>query len=80
MKESEQNCWISITIHEGRYRQVRRMCEAVGLTVVRLKRSRYGSLEIGELKPGQYRELTPVEVERMKAGERKSTHGETPAA
>ncbi len=79
-KESEQNCWISITIHEGRYRQVRRMCEAVGLTVVRLKRSRYGSLEIGELKPGQYRELTPVEVERLKAGERKSTHGETPAA
>jgi 23S rRNA pseudouridine2605 synthase len=71
VRESEQNCWISITIHEGRYRQVRRMCEAVGLTVVRLKRSRYGFLEIGELKPGQYRELTPAEVERLKKGEGK---------
>ena len=71
VRESEQNCWISITIHEGRYRQVRRMCEAVGLTVVRLKRSRYGFMEIGELKPGQYRLLTPAEVERLQKGERK---------
>lgn len=71
VRESDQNCWISITIHEGRYRQVRRMCEAVGLTVVRLKRSRYGFLEIGELKPGQYRELSSTEVERLQQGERK---------
>lgn len=71
VKESEHNCWVSITIHEGRYRQVRRMCEAVGLTVVRLKRSRYGFLEIGELKPGQYRELSQSEVERLQRGEGK---------
>jgi 23S rRNA pseudouridine2605 synthase len=71
VRESDNNCWISITIHEGRYRQVRRMCEAVGLTVVRLKRSRYGFLEIGELKPGQYRELTAAEVARLQQGERK---------
>ena len=70
VRESEQNCWISLTIHEGRYRQVRRMCEAVGLTVVRLKRSRYGFLEIGELKPGEYRLLTQAEVERLQKGER----------
>ncbi len=62
---SENNSWISITIHEGRYRQVRRMCEAVGLKVVRLKRSRYDFLEIGELRPGQYRHLTPDEVRRL---------------
>ncbi len=71
VRESENNSWISITIHEGRYRQVRRMCEAVGLNVVRLKRSRYGFLEIGELKPGEYRLLSPAEVERLKKGERK---------
>ena len=66
VSESENNSWISITIHEGRYRQVRRMCEAVGLSVVRLKRSRYDFLEIGEMKPGEFRELAPEEVTRLK--------------
>jgi len=65
VSESEQNAWISITIHEGRYRQVRRMCEAVGLSVVRLKRSRYDFLEIGDLKPGEFRHLTSEEVTRL---------------
>ena len=64
--ESEQNSWISITIHEGRYRQVRRMCEAVGLNVVRLKRSRYDFLEIGEMKPGEFRFLEPEEVAKLR--------------
>jgi 23S rRNA pseudouridine2605 synthase len=64
--ESEQNTWISITIHEGRYRQVRRMCEAVGLNVVRLKRARYDFLEIGDMKPGDYRFLEADEVERLR--------------
>jgi len=67
VRESAQNAWISITIHEGRYRQVRRMCEAVGLQVVRLKRSRYHFLEIGELRPGEYRLLLPEEVRRLQA-------------
>ncbi len=61
-KQSDNNTWISITIHEGRYRQVRRMCEAVSLSVVRLRRIRYGTLAIGELKLGEYRRLTPGEV------------------
>ena len=64
--ESDQNSWISITIHEGRYRQVRRMCEAVGLSVVRLKRARYDFLEIGDMKPGDFRFLEPDEVERLR--------------
>jgi 23S rRNA pseudouridine2605 synthase len=66
VKQSEHNCWISLTIHEGRYRQIRRMCEAVGLSVVRLKRTRYGFLEIGDMKPGDFRILSQVEVERLK--------------
>jgi 23S rRNA pseudouridine2605 synthase len=66
VSESENNSWISITIHEGRYRQVRRMCEAVGLSVVRLKRSRYDFLEIGDMKPGEYRLLQPEEVTRLR--------------
>ncbi|HBA86906.1 MAG TPA: pseudouridine synthase [Geobacter sp.] len=64
--ESENNTWISITIHEGRYRQVRRMCEAVGLSVVRLKRARYDFLEIGEMKPGEFRFLSAEEVAKLK--------------
>lgn len=61
-KQSDNNTWLSITIHEGRYRQVRRMCEAVSLSVVRLRRIRYGTLALGELKIGEYRCLSPGEV------------------
>jgi len=62
VKSSDLNDWISVTIHEGRNRQVRRMCEVVSLSVVRLRRVRYGSLELGALKPGQFRYLTDGEV------------------
>ena len=67
-KQSDNNTWISITIHEGRYRQVRRMCEAVSLSVVRLRRVRYGSLALGELKIGEYRRLSPGEVAALSDG------------
>ena len=65
LKESEHNSWISVTIHEGRYRQVRRMCEAVGLSVVRLRRNRYGFLNLAGLNPGEFRELTSEEAKRL---------------
>jgi 23S rRNA pseudouridine2605 synthase len=66
--ETPRNSHIAITIHEGRYRQVRRMCEAVGLSVVALKRVRYGFLGLGELKPGEYRFLALDEVQRLASG------------
>ncbi len=50
---------LQITIQEGRNRQVRRMCEAVGLEVARLKRTSVGPLKLGMLQPGQWRELRP---------------------
>ncbi len=65
LKESEHNSWISVTIHEGRHRQVRRMCEAVGLSVVRLRRNRYGFLNLAGLNPGEFRELTAEEAKRL---------------
>ena len=65
IQETDRNSKLAITIHEGRYRQVRRMCEAVGLTVVSLKRTRYGFLELGNLKPGEYRRLSPQEARRI---------------
>jgi 23S rRNA pseudouridine2605 synthase len=58
----EKNVWFTLTIHEGRYRQVRRMCEAVDLPLVKLKRIRYGNILLGELKAGEYRLLDPAEV------------------
>ena len=65
IRSSEHNDWISLTIHEGRNRQVRRMCEAVSLSLVRLKRVRYGSLSVGTLKPGEFRHLTETEVREL---------------
>jgi 23S rRNA pseudouridine2605 synthase len=53
---------LRIVIHEGRKRQVRRMCEAVGHPVLRLVRVRIGPLSDRALKPGEWRELTQAEV------------------
>lgn len=55
-----------ITIHEGRNRQVRRMCEAAGMTVTRLKRVKEGNLSLGDLPLGKWRYLTSDEVAQMK--------------
>lgn len=65
IKDRDQNDWFSIAIHEGRNRQVRRMCEAVSLSVVRLRRVRYGTVSMGSLKPGEYRFLTEAEVKEL---------------
>ena len=53
---------VLITVHEGRYHQVKRMFEAVGNRVVRLHRRSFGPLSLGDLKPGAWRELSPEEV------------------
>lgn len=57
---------LEITIHEGRNRQVRRMCEIAGMTVTRLKRIREGSLRLDDLPLGQWRHLAPAEVAALK--------------
>ncbi|MEI4800738.1 pseudouridine synthase [Bacillus sp. FJAT-51639] len=58
---------VQLTIHEGRNRQVRRMFEAVGCKVMKLKRERYAFLELGSLRPGDARELSPHEVKQLRA-------------
>jgi 23S rRNA pseudouridine2605 synthase len=57
---------VELTIHEGRNRQVKRMLEAVGHRVIRLHRSAYAGLTLEGLEPGQWRELEPSEVERLR--------------
>lgn len=54
-----------ITIREGRNRQIRRMCEAAGLRVLRLRRTQEGTLRLGMLPPGKWRELTKEEIESL---------------
>jgi 23S rRNA pseudouridine2605 synthase len=61
---------IELTIHEGRKHQVKRMCEAAGHPVRRLHRSRYAGLELAGLAPGEWRELSDVEIQHLQSESR----------
>lgn len=69
---------LEITLHEGRNRQIRRMCSAVGLQVVRLKRSAEGPIKLGMLQPGEYRELKKSEVTALRNAAQKSSRISAP--
>lgn len=56
---------LRVTIHEGRNRQIRRLCERAGVTVTRLRRIQEGALTLGDLKPGQWRYLTEEELAKL---------------
>ena len=58
---------LKITIHEGRNRQVRKMCKAIGCNVLKLKRIAVGKIELGNLKKGEYRSLTKKEVDYLQS-------------
>lgn len=68
LESREGNALLEITIHEGRKRQVRRMCAYIGHPVLRLKRIGFGNLSIENMRPGQYRHLTGEELRCLKAG------------
>ena len=59
---------LEFTLFEGRNRQIRRMCEEVGLRIVKLTRVAIGEIVLGDLVPGKYRELTPEEIRYLKDG------------
>jgi 23S rRNA pseudouridine2605 synthase len=67
VKASRPTTLLTITLHEGRNRQIRKMCSAVGLPVRDLRRIRMGAVGLGHLKPGQWRDLTPREVASLRA-------------
>lgn len=58
-------CRLVISIHEGRKRQVRKMFVAIGHPVINLKRIAYGKLQLGSLKSGSYRHLTPKDLKKI---------------
>ena len=56
---------LRVTIHEGRNRQIRRLCERAGVTVTRLRRVQEGPVSLGDLRPGQWRYLTEDEIAKL---------------
>lgn len=63
VERQEHNTWLDLTIHEGRNRQIRKMCQAVGYPVLRLIRTRLGPWQLGDLPLGQYRQLDSVNLD-----------------
>jgi len=66
LNNNKENSFVQLIIHEGRNRQVRRMLEAVGNTVLKLRRERIGFLNLEGLEVGKYRELTIEEINKLK--------------
>jgi 23S rRNA pseudouridine2605 synthase len=66
------NAWYEVVLHEGRNQQIRRMFEAIGHSVVKLRRSAIGFLRDEKLRPGHFRMLTAEEVARLTRVPRKA--------
>jgi 16S rRNA U516 pseudouridylate synthase RsuA-like enzyme len=69
IKQGEDRTWLSVTLTEGRHRQVKRMCSQVGHPVLKLKRTHFGPLKLGRLPTGALRPLTAPEIKALKAEE-----------
>jgi pseudouridine synthase len=67
----DKNSLIQLTLREGRNRQVKHMCQAIGHPCLKLERTAFGFLTAGGLAPGQWRRLDPAEVRRLQAQARK---------
>lgn len=67
LEKQEGRVVLEIVLYEGRNRQIRKMCEQLGLEVARLKRTAMGPVRLGMLPQGKWRELTPEEVEKLTA-------------
>ena len=65
LRAGNRNAWLEVVLDEGRNRQIRRLCDASGLTVVRLIRVAIGDLALGDLAKGSWRELTAAEIDRL---------------
>jgi len=66
LRHGTRNSWLEIVLDEGKNRHIRRMLEALGVTVLRLVRVTIGPLELGELKKGEYRHLTAAERDAVR--------------
>lgn len=62
VKSTQHNTWLSIDLHEGKNKEIKKIFEAIGHQVLKLKRTKFAFLSLGDLKPGEYRFLTLDEV------------------
>lgn len=69
--DEKERTVLEIILEEGRNRQIRKMCEAIGLEVARLKRTAVGPVKLGMLQPGKWRELEPAEMKSIRAYHKK---------
>ncbi|MBI4241730.1 MAG: rRNA pseudouridine synthase [Candidatus Rokubacteria bacterium] len=67
LRQARRTTWLRLTFTEGRYREVKRVCAALGHRVVRLRRVQFGPLRLGPLAPGAVRPLTREELRRLRA-------------
>ena len=77
LEKTPERAVVQMVIHEGRNRQIRKMCEAVGLEVARLRRTSIGPIRLGMLPPGKWRELTPQEVGAIRGAVREQKPGQS---
>jgi 23S rRNA pseudouridine2605 synthase len=78
--ETSTNSWFEIILHEGRNQQIRRMFDAVGHSVIKLRRVRIGNLQDERLPTGAWRHLTPAEIASLKRGTSKRNEGKRAGA
>ena len=64
--ESKKTMLLHMVLHEGRNREIRRMFESIGVNVLRLQRLKEADIELGNLKPGEYRRLKPYELSKLR--------------
>lgn len=66
VKRERQGTWIRVVLHQGWYRQIKRMGQVTGHQVLRIKRIAYGPITLGNLRPGEFRELTQEEIKKLR--------------
>ena len=75
-KQNKSNCWLQITLCEGKNREIRRILKFFGYKILRLIRTKYGPFELGALKPGHIEEIPPAFLKRYLS---QDLHGENDA-
>jgi 23S rRNA pseudouridine2605 synthase len=70
LRSTEANGWFEVILHQGRNQQIRRMFDAIGHSVTKLKRTHIGTLDDRFLATGQWRQLNPIEVRRLKSAKK----------
>ena len=67
IRKTPNHSWLEMTLYEGQKHQIRRMMDKINHPVLKLKRTRLATLELGNLLPGKYRHLTPLEIQSLRA-------------